>query len=146
MNILRGITLFFIAVLTAKVLYTSIFVLVAISQLITELAGNEQQRIIAYRIIISYSALVVSLALVNAAMIYSEVNRKNTLKWSYISSPIAVLLYGSHLAYAYLFGIEIIVLDDFAKGYFWLPIIGLIVTVVLHIIALKERVHLIRHD
>jgi len=131
--------LFFIAVLTTKVAVTLAGVLLFVSQLITELSLDESQRLLAYEVTIAYCALALGLTLANGLMIYWEAKRRNTLKLSYVFAPIAVLLYGTHLAFTYIFDVRNTVLSEIIKVFAWLPIFGLLVAGTLFVISRSKR-------
>ncbi len=139
MKMLRGLILFFIAVLTTKVAVTLAGVLLFVSQLITELSLDESQRLLAYEVTIAYCALALGLTLANGLMIYWEAKRRNTLKLSYVFAPIAVLLYGTHLAFTYIFDVRNTVLSEIIKVFAWLPIFGLLVAGTLFVISRSKR-------
>jgi hypothetical protein len=120
---------------TTKVVITSGGVLFSVSELIAELSPDESQLLSAYEVVIAYCALALGLALTNGLMTYWEAKRRNTLKLSYVFAPISVLLYGTHLAYVYIFDVSNAVLGEFVEGFAWLPVFGLLVAGTLFVIG-----------
>jgi hypothetical protein len=126
-KLLRSLILFCAAILATKIAITLSGLLVSLSQLIAELTQDESGRIMAYEVIIIYCVLSLGVVITNGVMIYQEAKHKTMLKWFYVIAPVATILYGSHLAYAYTFNIENAVLNDFVKGFDWLPMLGILV-------------------
>ncbi|MHB8474058.1 MAG: hypothetical protein ACYDC8_14660 [Gammaproteobacteria bacterium] len=138
MKTLRTLALLAAAILATRIAITLVGVLISLSQLIAELSPNELQRMYAYKVIIAYCAMALLLTLAAGMLIYLEAKHRSPLRLTHALAPMALFLYGTHLAYAYVIKSSNVILMEFVKGFSWLPILAVLVVVVLLSIGHSE--------
>jgi hypothetical protein len=138
MKVFRVLSLVVAAVLTTKIAVTEAGVGFSLTQLIGELSADEMQRRTAYEVIIGYCVFALAVAAATGWAIYQEARGRSVLKVVRIIAPVATLLYGTHLAFAYLIDLKNPVLAEFVEGFAWLPAIGVLATGLLIAVAFYE--------
>ena len=133
-KMLSNFALITAAVVTTKIAVTMLGVLISIGELIAELTPDEIQRLSAYQVIIAYCFLGLSVVLASGMMIYLKAN-KRTLKSKLLNvyASAALLIFGSHLSFVYIFDVNNSVLAEFVNGFAWVPETGLAVVATLFV-------------
>jgi len=134
MRLLRTVTLLVAAILVTKLAVTEGGVAFSVAQLLTELSSAEAERRTAYEVIIGFCLPALGLAIATGILIYRQAKRLPSRTLTIAVASVSLLLYGLHLAFAYLIRAANPVLREYIDGFVWLSGIGLGVAAALVIV------------
>ena len=137
----RSLFLLALAVLAARIAAVHGLLLVSLTQLISELSPGEIERRTAYEIVITYSVAAFAVECLSGLVLFLEAigkRSRNVLVTLLVSGG---LVYGSHLAFFYLFEISNQVLRQFAQSVAWTSEVGLAVLVGIGALVIWDMIY-----
>jgi uncharacterized protein with PQ loop repeat len=127
---------------SAKVIFTSAGLGVSIYQLTGELTQGEIARSTAYRVIICFSIVAFLVGVLSLVQLLLTMKGKANQKYTAAIIALATIAFTPHLLYAYVFRSSVVnnlVLLQFADGFTWLPLIGIVGAAMPLVMWLLER-------
>lgn len=137
----RILLLITLAVLIVKVTAAEGFVLLSVTQLLSELSPSEIARTSAYDVVIAYSLSAVVVAAISGLLLFRVAIGKSSRIILAGLVVVGGLLYGTHLAFLFLIGISNQVLNEFAQRLAWESEMGLVILVGLGVLVLWDTRH-----
>jgi hypothetical protein len=130
-KMVRNSALIATAVATTKIGAKMLGGLIVTGVLIAELSPSESQYLAAYRVTMIYCGLELGVIIASGIAIYLAAKRtlRRTLLNTY--GVVALVVFGTHLSFAYIFSVGNPVLAEFVIRSAWVPVFGLAVAATL---------------
>lgn len=139
MRILSKLALLLSAVSIAKILSTTLGLLIALIPVVFQLPPAESALRHAYLVVIGYSSVVVTLSLFTGFAIYMQATSRGIWRLALSLTLVTLCLFGLHLTYAYAISLNNEVLARFVQGFVWLSAIASLSSAGLLIVSWFDR-------